>query len=139
MSTLSQKSGRYISCTSIDDEALHAYEYQGWTWSEKYPGWKELRQYFEHVDKQLDIRKDVAFNSRVVSAQFNTSTNKWEVETEDGRKATCRYLVPALGFAAKRHFPDWPGLENFKGDIYHSSFWPESGLVTMDFDWVFES
>jgi len=101
--------------------------HQDWTWSEKYPGWKELREYFDYIDKKLDIRKDVAFDSRVVDAQFNDETMKWTVKTQDGRTATCRYLIAALGFAAKRHFPDFKGLENFKGTIYHSSFWPEEG------------
>ncbi len=79
------------------------------------------------MDKKLDIRKDVAFESRVVDAQYHDDEQKWHVKTQDGRSAKCRYLIAALGFAAKRHFPDWPGLEDFKGEIYHSSFWPEEG------------
>jgi hypothetical protein len=31
-------------------------------------------------------------------------------------------------FAAKRYFPDWEGLEDFKGVIHHSSFWPKDGV-----------
>ena len=79
------------------------------------------------MDKKLDIRKDTALESRVISAEFDTENLKWVVKTEDGRTATCRFLINALGFAAKRSFPDWPGLENFKGEIHHSSFWPEEG------------
>lgn len=33
-----------------------------------------------------------------------------------------------MGFAAKRYFPEWPGLEDFKGYICHSSFWPVEGV-----------
>lgn len=98
-----------------------------WTWTEKYPDWKELREYFKFVDKKLDISKDVAFESRVVSAQFDLDSMKWIIKTEDGRTARCTYLINALGFAAKRSFPDWKGIENFKGEIYHSSFWPADG------------
>ena len=64
----------------------------------------------------------------MISADFDKSTQKWTVKTEDGRTAYCRYLIAALGFAAKRNFPNWKGLENFKGEIYHSSFWPEEGV-----------
>jgi cation diffusion facilitator CzcD-associated flavoprotein CzcO len=74
---------------------------QDWTWKEKYPGWEELRGYFEHVDKVLDIRKDVAFNTRVTEARFEKSSNKWVVKTEDGRTARVRFLLLATGFAAK--------------------------------------
>lgn len=101
---------------------------QDWTWTEKYPGDAELRRYFEHAEKQLDVKKDIAFNSRVVSAQFDKPTARWLIRTEDGRTARARYLINAIGFAAKRHFPDWPGLDRFQGAIHHSSFWPEEGV-----------
>lgn len=101
---------------------------QDWTWTEKYPGDAELRAYFDHVEKQLDVKKDIAFSSRVVSAHFDKPTARWTVRTEDGRTARARYLINAIGFAAKRHFPDWPGLDRFKGEIHHSSFWPAEGV-----------
>ncbi|KAF2236768.1 FAD/NAD(P)-binding domain-containing protein [Viridothelium virens] len=116
------------------DTGVPIYEYslekvwKDWTWTEKYPGWSELRKYFAHVEQQLDVKKDVAFDTRVVSAQFDTSSSKWVVRTEDGRTAHARYLINAIGFAAKRHFPDWKGLDSFKGEMYHSSFWPEHGV-----------
>lgn len=90
--------------------------------------WQELREYFKHVEKVLDVKKDVVFNACVNSAQFDQTTNKWTVKTEDGRTARSTFLIIATGFAAKRHFPDWKGLDTFKGTIYHSSFWPESGV-----------
>lgn len=50
---------------------------------------------------------------------------KWRV-SEDGQVATARFLIVAAGF--ERHFPDWKGLDTFKGEIHHSSFWPQEGL-----------
>ncbi|KAF1987202.1 cyclohexanone 1,2-monooxygenase-like protein [Aulographum hederae CBS 113979] len=102
--------------------------YKDWTWEEKYPGYAELRRYFQHVDKVLDIRKDVALDTRVVNAHYDKPSAKWIVKTEDGRTARATYLINAVGFAAKRHFPDWKGLESFKGEMHHSSFWPEEGV-----------
>ena len=99
-----------------------------WTWSCKYPDSAEIRRYFDHVDKILQIKTDVIFDSAVVSSNFDANTKKWTVKTEDGKVATCRYLIIATGFAAKRHFPDWPGMETFAGVMHHASFWPE-GVV----------
>ena len=113
------------------DSQVPVYEYsmpevwKDWNWSEKYPGWMELRAYFDHVEKVLDVKKDIAFNSRVTSAEYDEKSNKWTVKTEDGRTARCTYFIVATGFAAKRHFPDWKGLDTFEGTIHHSSFWPE--------------
>ena len=116
------------------DSAIPVYEYsiekvwRTWTWKERYPAFPELREYFDHVDKQLDIRKDIAFNTRVVAAQFAKETNKWIIKTEDGRMARSTFFILATGFAAKRHFPDWKGLDTFQGIMHHSSFWPEEGV-----------
>lgn len=70
----------------------------------------------------------MAFDTRVVGAQFDKESSKWVVNTEDGRTAKSQYLLLATGFAAKRHFPDWVGMEKFKGEIHHSSFWPNAGV-----------
>ncbi|KAK3171528.1 hypothetical protein OEA41_003612 [Lepraria neglecta] len=116
------------------DSPIPVYEYsfpeiwKTWTWSCKYPGWAELRKYFDHVNERLQIKKDVVFDAAVVSSDFDKQTQVWTVKTEDGKTAKCRYLILATGFAAKRHFPDWKGLDTFQGEMHHSSFWPEGGV-----------
>ncbi|TKA70787.1 hypothetical protein B0A49_07354 [Cryomyces minteri] len=116
------------------DTQVPVYEYslekvwKDWYWEEKYPGHAELRRYFDHVEKQLDIKKDTYFDTRVVAASFDKESAKWIIKTEDGRTAKAKYLINAIGFAAKRHFPDWKGLDTFEGIMHHSSFWPESDV-----------
>ncbi|KAG9991680.1 FAD/NAD(P)-binding domain-containing protein, partial [Aureobasidium melanogenum] len=116
------------------DTQVPIYEYsiekvwKDWTWTQKYPDFNELRDYFIHVENTLDIKKDVSFNTRVIGSQFDNESKMWTVKTEDGRTAKCKYLINAIGFAAKRHFPDWNGLTDFKGELHHSSFWPDEGV-----------
>ncbi|KHN94739.1 Flavin monooxygenase-like protein [Metarhizium album ARSEF 1941] len=99
-----------------------------WNWSSNYPDYRELRAYFNHVDKVIDVKKDCSFNTVVVGAHFDTDAGKWNVRTEDGRTARAKYLILGTGFAARRHIPDWPGMDKFKGVIHHSSFWPEDNV-----------
>ncbi|CAF9927867.1 MAG: hypothetical protein GOMPHAMPRED_004533 [Gomphillus americanus] len=99
-----------------------------WYWTERFPGYKELRAYFEHAEKKMQIRKDTIFDSKVVDAAWDGKVNKWTVRTEKGRVAKAQYLIVATGFAAKRHFPDWPGLDKFEGIMHHPSFWPAEGI-----------
>ncbi|KAF1344881.1 HK97 family phage prohead protease [Delphinella strobiligena] len=116
------------------DSEVPEYQYswpetwKDWTWSTNYPNYQELRAYFDHVEKVLDIKKDCAFESVVVEAQFDEDEGKWHVKTADGRFAKSKYLVVAAGFAAKRYVPNFKGFERFKGVIHHSSFWPEEGV-----------
>lgn len=112
------------------DSEIPEYQYsipetwKDWTWSTNYPNYEELRKYFDHVDEVLQVKKDCAFESVVVGAQFDTKGGKWHVKTEDGRTAKAKYLIVSAGFAAKRYLPPWPGTDKFKGVIHHSSFWP---------------
>ncbi|KAI1085163.1 FAD/NAD(P)-binding domain-containing protein [Whalleya microplaca] len=96
-----------------------------WHWPNNYPNYENLRDYFEHVDKVVGIKKDTAFNTVVVGGQFDTESGLWTVKTEDGRIAKAKYLILGTGFAARRYIPDWPGMDKFKGVIHHSSFWPD--------------
>lgn len=102
--------------------------YEDWNWSSHYPGGQELRDYFEHVDRKLQISKDTVFETKVLSATFVEERNVWEIECDTGVRYTCRHFIASLGFAAKRHFPDWPGYDDFEGVIHHSSFWPQEGV-----------
>ena len=102
--------------------------YNTWTWKEKFPGSAELREYFKHVDRVLDLSKDVFYETRVINAKFDADVNKWHIKCNNGTEITARFFLCSLGFAAKRHFPDWDGLDSFQGAICHSSFWPEDGI-----------
>ena len=63
-----------------------------------------------------------------MGARFDKPSSRWIIDTDDGRHANAKYLLLATGFAAKRHFPDWMGVDKFKGEIHHSSFWPNAGV-----------
>ncbi|GAB7365935.1 hypothetical protein MBLNU230_g7263t1 [Neophaeotheca triangularis] len=102
--------------------------YNTWTWTEQFPGSEELRAYFAHVDKVLDISKDVYFNTRITAATWDEARGRWQISCENGRKFTAKFFHCCMGFAAARHMPDWPSLENFAGELHHSSFWPEGGV-----------
>jgi len=116
------------------DSEIPEYQYsipetwKDWTWSTNYPTYEELRAYFDHVDKVLQIKKDCAFETVVVGAQFDTNQGRWQVKTADGRTAYAKYFIIAAGFAAKRYIPEWPGTDTFKGIIHHSSFWPDEKI-----------
>ncbi|KAF7122866.1 hypothetical protein CNMCM5793_000976 [Aspergillus hiratsukae] len=117
------------------DSEVPEYQYsipetwKDWTWSTNYPNYEELRRYFDHVDQVLQVKKDCAFNSVVVEARFNTDEGGWRVKTADGRMASSKYLIIAAGFSAKRYIPEWPGMDEFKGIVHHSSFWPGDHII----------
>ena len=103
------------------DEALQ----QEWQWSERYAAQPELLRYANHVADRFALRRDIAFDSRVVAATFDADAASWTVRTEDGAQSTARFLIMATGCLSRPNKPDIPGLESFRGRIYHTGEWPQ--------------
>ncbi|POS69502.1 hypothetical protein DHEL01_v212104 [Diaporthe helianthi] len=99
--------------------------YTSWTFKERYPDHREIRAYFAHADKVLNLRKDTQFNARVVDCSWDDNAGEWTVKTEQGHVAKTRFLLLCCGLLHERHIPDLPGLRDYKGEVYHSSFYPE--------------
>jgi cation diffusion facilitator CzcD-associated flavoprotein CzcO len=99
-----------------------------WQFSELYPSWQELRDYFRYVDEKLGLSRDIRFNRRVNQAEFDPAHNLWIVRSGDGSVARARYLVLCTGLSAKPYVPDLPGLNDFAGERHHTALWPQHGL-----------
>ncbi|KAF5362785.1 hypothetical protein D9757_011013 [Collybiopsis confluens] len=100
-----------------------------WTFSEVYPGWKEIQEYFKYVDQKRDLSKDISYSSRVVSAVWDDAANRWTVKTEKGDAYSATYLSLCIGISARHYVPDFKGLDTFKGEIHHTSNWPSSAVL----------
>ncbi|KAK7697659.1 hypothetical protein SLS64_013289 [Diaporthe eres] len=100
--------------------------YTTWTFTERYPDHRELRAYFAHADKVLNLRKDTQFNARVVDCSWDEDAGEWTVKTQQGHVVKTRFLLLCSGLLHHRHIPDLPGLKDYRGELYHSSFYPEN-------------
>lgn len=117
------------------DSESHSYCYafsdklaQEWEWSERYPGHAEIRRYLNFVADELDLKRDIQFNTKVTSADYDKSENRWHVETDQGDRLTAKYLVTAVGCLSTANVPKIPGLDTFKGQWYHTGQWPHEGV-----------
>ncbi|KAL4965723.1 flavin-containing monooxygenase [Aspergillus stella-maris] len=98
--------------------------------AERFPSSEEIRRYLAHVDRRLDLRKDIQFNARVNSAIWDQVTSRWTVTTEAGHIGTAKYLCQFTGLLHRQHWPEFQGLEKYKGKVYHSAAWPTDVDVT---------
>ncbi|KAH7080803.1 hypothetical protein FB567DRAFT_113269 [Paraphoma chrysanthemicola] len=104
--------------------------YNTWSFSQRFPDHVELRKYMAHIDKTLNLRPDVDFNTKVTGSTWDASSAQWTVKTSTGTTARAQFLILATGLLHKTHLPKWAGQEKYKGVIHHSGEWPEETDVT---------
>lgn len=102
--------------------------WKDWNFTERFPAGAEVHKYFHYLDKKLDLSRDIVYNTRVVSAEFNATTNRWAVTTQDGSVVHPRFLLMCVGTSAKPYTPAFKGLDTFKGERHHASRWPREGV-----------
>ena len=101
---------------------------QEWEWTERYATQPEILSYLRHVADRFALRRDIEFETRVVSARFDEQTNLWDVRTDTGTQVFARYCIMASGSLSVTRLPDFPGIETFGGAIYHTGDWPRDGV-----------
>lgn len=97
---------------------------QEWVWSERYPAQPEILRYINHVADRFDLRRDIAFNTTVQSANFDDDAKLWRVVTDEGQVTKARFCIMATGALSAARKPEAPGLESFSGRWYHTGYWP---------------
>ena len=95
-----------------------------WSWKEHFSGQPENLRYCEFVADKFDLRRDITFNTRVTSAHWDEAANEWETTFENGKRARARFLITALGPLSSPTMPVIPGVEDFKGEAWHTGLWP---------------
>lgn len=99
-----------------------------WIWTERYPDWRELRRYFEHVDDVWKLSQDVVYQTRVTEAKWEEEAGNWLITTGNGQQYRSKWFLSATGTSFKPNYPSINGLDKFAGQIHHSAAWPEDGV-----------
>lgn len=97
---------------------------QEWRWSERYATQPEILLYLNHVADRFDLRRDIRLSTRLERADWDEAASRWAVRTSTGETWRARFLVMATGQLSTTKAPQLPGLESFRGEVYHTGLWP---------------
>lgn len=101
---------------------------QEWEWTERYPCQPEILRYLNHVADRFDLRRDIQFGTRIVSACYDDLGGRWSLQTEQGEHVSARYCIAASGCLSVPNTPALPGLASFAGPVYHTGQWPHTAV-----------
>jgi cyclohexanone monooxygenase len=95
-----------------------------WHWSERYASQPEILRYLDHVADRFDLRRDIAFNTRVTSAVYDEASARWTIHTDHHPPVSARFCIMATGCLSAAKLPEYPGLDQFQGTWYQTARWP---------------
>ena len=105
---------------------------QEWDWSEVMAGQPEILEYAGHVADRFNLRPDINFDTRVISAVYDESNQCWSITTDKNQNFQSRYCIMATGCLSVTNTPEIKGANDFSGPIYHTGKWPHEGVDFTD-------
>ena len=120
---------RYPGARCDVESVQYSYQFsdalqQEWEWTERYATQPEILRYANHVADRFDLRKDIQFETRVSAATFDEGRCRWTIVLADGTEVSARFCVMATGCLSSTNTPQFPGLDSFRGSVYHTGRWP---------------
>ena len=122
---------RYPGARCDTESMTYSYSFspdleQDWQWTERYAPQPEILQYANHVADRFDLRRDIEFGPAVTSAVFDEAGQCWHIVTARGEQVSARFCISAVGCLSAATLPEFPGLNDFKGEWYHTGQWPHA-------------
>jgi cation diffusion facilitator CzcD-associated flavoprotein CzcO len=120
---------RYPGARFDSESYTYAYSFSQellaeWSWSEHFAGQPETLRYLNLVADKFDLRRDIAFRSRVTAASWDEATRSWSVTLQDGSRFRTRFLITAIGPLSAPTMPRIEGVDAFVGQSFHTARWP---------------
>lgn len=112
------------------DIASHHYQYsfmKNYPWKHYFATQPELRAYAQEVAAKFDLNRNIRFQTEVKDARWDEAAALWHVRVigPDGKEAvlTANAVISAVGLFHEPNTPDIPGIETFRGKMFHSTQW----------------
>ena len=121
---------RYPGIRSDSDIFTLCFPWEPWTRPEMIADGEHIWQYIADTARKHGIDEHIRFNTHVRSADWDSTTDTWTVQTDDdGRPKTyrTRFLFFGTGYYNydEPYAPTFPGIESFGGEVVHPQHWPD--------------
>ncbi|KAJ9655258.1 hypothetical protein H2201_008843 [Coniosporium apollinis] len=129
---------RYPGCRFDSESLSYGFSFdkdllEEWHWKEAFSSQAETHKYIKRVAEKHNLYKDIQFNAKITTAHWNDTEHTWTFVDEAGDKYTARFFISCLGFLSSPTLPAIPGIEDFRGEAFHTSRWPRDLDTSRDF------
>ena len=98
-------------------------EETGYVPKEKYSFEPEIYQHAQRIGKHFDLYSRACFQTQVRELRWHEEQGHWVVRTDRNDLFRAKYVVMSSGSLNRPKLPGIPGVESFKGHVFHTSRW----------------
>lgn len=112
-----------IQCDNDSLVYMPLLEETGYMPSKKFCDGYEIYDHCQIIADTFELRQNALFHTLIDSLVWNGDENRWHVGTNRGDQIKARFVVLAMGPLNKPKLPGIPGINEFKGKIFHTARW----------------
>ena len=122
---------RYPGIRSDSDMHTLGYSFKPWKHERAIADGPAILDYIRETAREYDVEKHIRYNHRATKISWDSSRALWTVSIEKhGASAgsiSCNFIYSCTGYYRydKGYTPDFPDIEQFKGQVIHPQLWPE--------------
>lgn len=122
---------KYPGIRSDSDMYTFGYSFKTWDNPKSFADAPSILKYLKEAVSEYKIKDKITYNTKVISANFDTNSSRWTVVAQQGDQEliyNCQFLFFCTGYYSYEagYMPDFPGAQDFKGTIIHPQHWPEN-------------
>ena len=119
---------KYPGIRSDSDMYTLGFKFKPWKNPKAIADGPAILSYLNETADEYNLRPHINYNAKMTSADWDSSRAMWSVSFADGRQIRCNFLFMCSGYYSYEsgHTPDFPGQEDFEGQIIHPQKWPET-------------
>jgi len=102
---------------------LYCFSFKPHDWTRTHAKQPELQKYLEETVDEFGLRRHLQLGVTVAEAAWDDDRHLWRLELDNGTVDECHALISAVGFLNAPRYPDWPGLDTFRGPVFHTARW----------------
>jgi cation diffusion facilitator CzcD-associated flavoprotein CzcO len=92
-------------------------------WSRSFPSQSEIWDYMRHCVDDFEVGDHLRYGSEVEEARWDDASGHWDIRVAGGAAYRAPFLIWATGSLSEPAIPEFPGLEGFRGKVFHSARW----------------
>jgi cation diffusion facilitator CzcD-associated flavoprotein CzcO len=112
-----------IQCDNDAYCYLPLLEETGFMPSKKFADGAEIQQYCRQMGDKFGLTDKALFHTLITALRWDESIKRWRISTNRGDDIRARFVIMAAGVLNMPKLPGIPGIDTFKGKMFHTARW----------------